>query len=262
MLKITSVRHAFPENAGFVINRPYGHLDYTFIHFYNSVEIIVDGKKIVTEPHAVILYKYGTPQHFKSHEPLLHDWFHFVGGFDGLELDNLKFDRVYYPKNINFITDTVAEIENEFFGNKPNRNFIYDCKIKELFIKLDRDIANNEDSISNPEYIKDFRYLRGEIFSNLSDNWTVAKMAKRLGMSESHFYLLYKRIYGISPTADLIKAKIDSAKNTLRFQNTSITNIAESLGYQNTTHFIRQFKKSVGISPSQYRNKHKNGSQF
>lgn len=260
MLKITSIRHAFPEKASFYIDRPNGLGEFLFLHFYNSVEIIINEKKIITEPHAVILYNPDTPEFYKSHEPLLHDWFHFRGDSDGLNLNNLKFDQVYYPNNYKIITETVAELETEFFSDKPNRDFIYDCKIKELFIKLDRDIANNADSISNPEYIKDFRYLRGEIFSNLSDNWTVAKMAKRLGMSESHFYLLYKRIYGITPTADLIKAKLDSAKNTLRFQNTSITNIAESLGYQNTTHFIRQFKKSVGISPSQYRNKHKNGS--
>lgn len=256
MLKITSIRHTFPEKAGFVINRPYGHLEYTFLHFYNSVEIIKEGKKIITEPHAVILYKYGTPQYFKSREPLLHDWFHFVGEFDGLLLNNFKVNEIYYPKNLKFITQTVAELENEFFGNKPNRDFVYDCKIKELFVKLDRDISNTENEIKKDEYIEDFRHLRGQVFSNLSEPWSVAKMAKKLGMSESHFYLLYKKIYGITPTADLIKAKIDSAKNTLRFQNTSITNIAESLGYQNTTHFIRQFKKFVGISPSKYRNNH------
>ena len=85
-------------------------------------------------------------------------------------------------------------------------------------------------------------------------------MAKKIGLSESHFYLLYKKIYGITPTSDLIKVKIDSAKHMLRFQKTQIGDIAANLGYQNTTHFIRQFKKMVGISPSQYRNKHKNGS--
>ncbi len=260
MYKVTSIRHAFPEKAGFFIDRPNGLGEFLFLHFYNSVEIIINGKKIMTEPHAVILYNPSTPEYYKSYEPLLHDWFHFKGNNDNLILNNLKFDEIFYPNNYNFITETVAELETEFFKGDLNRDFLYDLKIKELLIKLDRDVSNKNDELSNLEHITDFRYLRGEVFSNLGDNWPVSKMAKRLGMSESHFYLLYKKIYGITPTADLIKAKIDSAKNTLRFHNTQISDIAESLGYQNTTHFIRQFKKSIGISPSQYRNKHKNGS--
>ena len=260
MLNISSVRHAFPENAGFFIDRKHGHKDYTFLHFYNSVEIIKNGKVIKTEPHAVILYNPHTPQYYKSHEPLLHDWFHFYGNTDDLTLDTFDFDQIYYPNNYKYIIETVAELETEFFSNKPNRDFLIDLKIKELLIKLDRDIANKQDDYIDSAYRKDFRYLRGEIFSNLNQNWTVEKMAKRLNISESHFYLMYKKIYGITPTADLIKAKIDSAKNMLRFHNASIGNIAECLGYQNTTHFIRQFKSNVGLTPTQYRNKHKNGS--
>lgn len=259
MLKITSVRHAFPESQGFVIDRPNGHREYTFIHFYNSVEIKINGRKIITEPHAIILYKPETPQYYKSYEPLIHDWFHFVGEFDSLTLNNFKFDEIYYPKAYNIITETVAELENEFFGDKINRNFIYDSKTKELFVKLDRDIANTKCEPMNTEYVEGFRYLRGEVFSNLKHSWTVSKMARRMGLSESHFYLLYKKIYGITPTADLIKAKIDSARNTLRFQNTPIGEIAANLGYQNTTHFIRQFKNAVGVSPTAYRNEFKNG---
>lgn len=259
MFKVTSIRHAFPEKAGFFIDRPNGLGELLFLHFYNSVEIILHGKKIITEPHAVILYNPDTPEYYKSYEPLLHDWFHFEGDSDGLILNNLKFDKIYYPNNYKFITETVAELETEFFKSDTHRDFLYDLKIKELLIKLDRDITNNKEDLLNSEYIKDFRYLRGEVFSNLDKVWTVSTMARRLGLSESHFYLLYKKIYGITPTADLIKAKIDNAKNMLRFKNISVGDIAESLGYQNTTHFIRQFKSMVGLTPTQYRNKHKNG---
>ena len=34
-----------------------------------------------------------------------------------------------------------------------------------------------------------------------------------------------------------------------------IEEIAEGLGYDNVTHFIRQFKKEVGLSPSSFRKK-------
>ena len=78
-------------------------------------------------------------------------------------------------------------------------------------------------------------------------------MAERLNLSESRFYALYKSIFGISPTADIINARIYSAKNMLQFSNDKIEKIAAELGYKNTTHFIRQFKSSTGVTPSKYR---------
>lgn len=256
IIKISSIRHAFPENAGFFIDRKNGHIDYTFLHFYNSVEIIKDGKSIKTQPHAVILYDRKTPQYFKSEEPLIHDWFHFNGCLDDLTLPVFAFDEIYYPNNFQMITETVAELEAEFFAHKSNSDMLMDLKIKELLIKLDRDILKSQEDAVDLEYIKKFRLLRGEIFSSLSADWSVANMAKRINLSESHFYVLYKKIYGITPTADLINAKMISAKNML-MRNMLIDDIALNLGYKNTTHFIRQFKNCVGMTTSEYRKKHK-----
>lgn len=253
MLKISSVRHAFPENAGFFIDRKNGHKDFTFLHFYNSVEIIKDGKIIKTEPHAVILYNKETPQYFKSNEPLIHDWFHFDGCIGDLGINTFQFDEIYYPNNYKYIIQTIAELEMEFWSNNLNSDLLSDLKIKELFIKLDRDITNNETNSIDSAYTKAFRSLRQEIFSSLNADWSVANMAKKINLSESHFYLLYKKIYGITPTVDLINAKINSAKNMLMFKDMLIDDIAANLGYKNTTHFIRQFKGCVGMTPSEYR---------
>ena len=77
MFKTESIRHAWPEKAGFAINRPKGHWQYTFLHFFNSVEILAEGKLTKAPPHACILYRPGTPQYFISRQPLTHDWIHF-----------------------------------------------------------------------------------------------------------------------------------------------------------------------------------------
>ena len=79
MIEITGIRHAWPERAGFVIDRPAGHPHYTFLHFCSSVEILAGGLRQTAPPHACILYAPGTPQFFSSAGPLLHDWFHFTG---------------------------------------------------------------------------------------------------------------------------------------------------------------------------------------
>jgi len=255
MIELTQIRHTYPENAGFCIERRHGRADYTFIHFYNSVEITIDGREIQTQPHAVILYAPGVPQKYRSPEPLLHDWFHFDGSLADLSFAVLRPNKIFYPGEFSQITKTVAEMEHEFFGSRKNRAALLELLLRELLIRIDRSLEATD---PNPGSVRSdieqrFRAYRGELFSSLDVRRTVADMAREMNLSQSRFFALYKAIFGISPTADLINARINSAKNLLLFQDRRIEDIAVLLGYENVTHFIRQFKTAVGVTPTSYR---------
>lgn len=255
MTEITAVRHAYPEAAGFFIDRKQGYgKGYTLLHFHNSVEIGQDGGTAVTQPHAVIIYDPETPQYFKSREPLIHDWMHFKGDIsETAGLSALPLNTVFYPANFSCITKIIAEIECEFFADEADRGQMLRLKLGELFIKIGRGLKKPEYQPQSPEMLEKFQTLRGEMFMSLSEEWTVGRMAERVFLSESRFYSLYKSFFGISPLADLINAKINSAKNMLVFGKSSIEETAALLGYQNTTHFIRQFKQHTGTTPAKYR---------
>lgn len=251
MLNVTDIRHAWPESAGFFINRTNGHPEYTFLHFFNSVTLEYNGVTVKTQPHAVILFSPGTPQLFMSNEPLLHDWMHFTlsAPFDfGFPTDTLC-----YPSHSEFITDAVRELEAEFFDSRPRSREYMEIKARELFLKLSREIDSNGEMGINLETKEKLRYLRGHMFSHLRESWTVERMAEELGLSQSRFFTVYKSFYGISPVSDLIRARMNSAKNMLLYSERRIEEIAVLLGYHNVTHFIRQFKKENGVSPSAYR---------
>ncbi len=257
MINLSSVRCAFPENENFRMRRPHGHAEYTFLHFHNSVQLSVGGKMVTTAPHAVILYSPNTPQYFSTIGPLIHDWFHFTGQISDFFTPDFHPDEIYYPSDHTFVTETVAALETEFFANRKNREALLDLKTKELLLKLARSIGEPQSPLISTHTEQLFRMLRSEVFASLGEDWSVKNMAQRVDLSESHFYALYKKVFGISPTADLINAKINSAKNMLRFQNNKIEEISLLLGYENKTHFIRQFKKSIGQTPSAYRARHK-----
>ncbi len=258
LINITQLRHAYPEKAGFYISRPNGYGEYTLLHFYNSVEMLVDGKLVKTEPHAVILYDIGTPQYFKSEMPLVHDWMHFNGEFPKFVANcAFKPDKIYYPRPHAFITQLIRELESEYYGDLPEKECLIQLKTQELFIKLNRAVEPHPITEISKETVKALRYLRGEMFSTLKTNWTIEEMAKRVAVSPSRIYPLYKKVYGISPMADLINARINSAKNMLAVGNEKVEDIAWNLGYQNTTHFIRQFKQKVGCTPARYRKEQK-----
>lgn len=258
LVKITRLRHAFPEKAQFFIDRKKGYPEYTLLHFHNSIEIIIDGRVIKTEPHSVIIYDIGFPQYFKSYLPLVHDWLHFTGDVAELfKTCDINMNQLYYPDSYDFITQILAEMETEFYSRRQNREEILNVKFNELFLKLGRSINKDRTVDYNYETEQKFRYLRGKMFSSLNNSWSVSDMAKVVNLSEPRVFAIYKSIFGISPKADLINARINSAKNMLSFTNKKLNDIAFELGYLEITHFIRQFKQNTGYSPASYRKKYK-----
>lgn len=254
MLKITAIRHAWPEHAGFTLNRRNGHPDYSFIHFSNGAEIRLRGELVTVPHHACILYTPGTPQYIHSQHELIHDWFHFSGDPTALlSRTGIPTDTLFHPLRSEFITDIIREMENEFLAERNGRDELLSLKTEELFIKLSRAVSGESTAVIDTSTSERLRKLRGEIFLSLDHPWSVAEMASRVGLSESRFYSVYRSFYGNSPMDDLIRARIDAAKNALSFSNQPVSSIAESLGYNNLTHFIRQFRSFTGISPAKYR---------
>lgn len=252
-MKLTNIRHAYPEKHIF-IDRKKGLSEYTLLHFFHSVKIMYHGEMIETKPHAVIIYDKWTPQLFRNETPIVHDWMHFDGDASELRsLSNLELDTIYYPSHSEFITQLTKEMETEFYGERQDRKRLIELKFEELMIKLGRAVSGEAESVFAPETNEKFSQLRERMFSSLGEKWPVERMAREVGLSKSRFFSIYKAIYGISPTADVIEARVNAAKNMLFYGKKSIQEIAASLGYDNTTHFIRQFKKETGYSPASYR---------
>ena len=257
MILLTNIRHAYPEPAGFHMIRPHGHEDYTFLHFFNYMKFIINGEEITAPAGSFIIYRPGMPQEFISELPLVHNWAHFRGDISHILLENgLECDKLYTPSSSSFVTDIIQEMEMEFFSQKNGAAILINHKFEELMIKLGRAVSTSNETEFNDVIRSKFKTLRETLFATLHEDWSVERMANLTGYSTSRFNAIYKSIYGISPTADLINARINRAKNLLVLEDLSVEEISNALGYQNLTHFIRQFKRKVGCSPTMYRKNH------
>ena len=78
------------------------------------------------------------------------------------------------------------------------------------------------------------------------------EMAKAAGISTVYFRKLFTAAYGISPAAYVQNLRINKAKDMLKSDYGSITDIALSLGYSDIYDFSRVFKRLTGISPAAY----------
>jgi Transcriptional regulator containing an amidase domain and an AraC-type DNA-binding HTH domain len=81
----------------------------------------------------------------------------------------------------------------------------------------------------------------------------IDELAKKAGVSTRQFNRIFKKNYGVSPVDYLIKLRIDKTALLLSNTDMSIIDIAIENGFCDSTHFARQFKTVLGVTPTAYR---------
>lgn len=93
---------------------------------------------------------------------------------------------------------------------------------------------------------------------HMSKKVSLDNMANHCEVSVSHFCLLFKRKTSHTPVEFLNNLRIQQACQLLDLTNLNISEISEKLGFSDPFYFSRVFKKSIGLSPRDYR-KQKSG---
>lgn len=84
------------------------------------------------------------------------------------------------------------------------------------------------------------------------EDWTVAQLALRAGMSRSSFLLRFLRLVGMAPIAYLKAWRVKCAQDLIR-QGVGLKVIASSIGYGSQASFTRAFVQEVGLPPAEWR---------
>jgi len=90
------------------------------------------------------------------------------------------------------------------------------------------------------------------MMDHIMGNVTIENLMKYSGLNRMGVNRIFKQNYGISPIQYFIKLKIELAKKYLREDNYNISQVSELLGYSSVHYFSLQFKKTTGMSPTEY----------
>jgi transcriptional regulator GlxA family with amidase domain len=82
---------------------------------------------------------------------------------------------------------------------------------------------------------------------------TVAELARRCGLSRSHFTRAFKASLGLPPHHWLMHFRIARAKDRLATTGDSIADIAVTCGFADQSHLTRVFHDLTGTSPAAWR---------
>ncbi|MBW7457261.1 helix-turn-helix domain-containing protein [Paenibacillus sepulcri] len=95
------------------------------------------------------------------------------------------------------------------------------------------------------------QYMKEQLESNLS----LEELVAHTRISKQHLNHLFKQSTGFAPIDYYLRMKIQRAGQLLDLTDRSIKDIGLSLGFQDPYYFSRLFKKMIGLSPTEYRNK-------
>jgi AraC-like DNA-binding protein len=104
-------------------------------------------------------------------------------------------------------------------------------------------------AVSDERLVHALRLMHGDPGRNMS----LTELAKAAGMSRTRFAVHFKSVAGVAPLTYLTAWRMRLAERALREDDTSIFELAASLGYASESAFSHAFKRVTGESPRTYR---------
>lgn len=157
-------------------------------------------------------------------------------------------DIMFYLKKF------ISECENGFPGANDLR-VVFSIIMTHQLIRNILNISNQVDITTDK-----FEIQRTVAFmhQHFGEKLSIAGLAKKANMSESHFIRVFKTETGLPPMEYLIKIRHCNAKMLLRGGIDSITEVSLQCGFNSISHFSTSFSKHIGMTPSEYQKSYSN----
>jgi AraC family transcriptional regulator, arabinose operon regulatory protein len=193
---------------------------------------------------------------YGSHEsqPWSIYWIHF-GGTSLPDFNKMQVVKNHFkPRHIK-TSDTIISLFTSIYKTLESGysidNLAFSSMCLSHYLTLFIYNSRHFESISTRTDIIDnvIRYMQDNINSNI----TLQDLCDHFHYSPSRFSGLFKNRTGFSPIDYFIQLKMQKASQLLDFTDQAIKDIAAAFGFDDPYYFSRRFRKTIGLSPKQYR---------
>ena len=253
-MQIKKMGYQHTHDASFHIDRPFGSGDWLLLLVFSPSKLLLNQTEHTTTEPYFILYNNGTPQHYgATADSYTDDWVHL--SFNERDLAHLKelgipFDTPVFLNNMDRLSKLLESITYEFHSPHPlkQENLTLYLRLFFNYLSEEFDAVKHKD----PHFLQ-FNLLRSRMYNEPYLYHSPDELAKEAGLSRSSFQHIYRKLYGTGVIADLIRARTEYACYLLSSTTLPVYRIADTCGYHNEIHFMRQFKEQTGKTPTEYR---------
>ncbi len=217
-----------------------------------------------------LLKSYNTYQSYTSYEQSIRinnpgevhcgkssQWSH-VNFYPTVELISNLYEQIFHERKTPFFERHIIDNKELFFKLHIFFN-AYFKKEEELVIETLLIDALSSLILSNTIYIKEYKKIFEDkkivkdtfefIKDSIDCDFTLDILAKNVNLSKFHFLRLFKKEFGITPHAFIINERLNQANNLIK-NGCKISEASLNVGFNDQSHFGRNFKKYFGYSPS------------
>lgn len=155
------------------------------------------------------------------------------------------------------IIKTFVELIIKEIQNKQDE---YSEKIQVTLIEYLLIIAlrkqNNDMTYSSEDDINVVRLIfkvQSFLDEHYSENLRINEISQKFHISVPYFSSCFKHYIGKSPKKYLMQLRLNAASHKLTHTSETIIDIAYSVGFADVNNFIRRFKETFKVTPSQFR---------
>ena len=235
------------HDKDFCVLRENGHPVYLLLLVKTPSLFERDGAWQKIPPDTAVLFRPGQRHSYRADgAPYADCWMH-ISSPEPLLFESFPFGEPLPLHDKRRFYALFGIIRDEYFADRPNGNTVIRALTSALLEMLSAETGAHDPLFAS------FLALRERIFREPAAAWNAAASARTLGVSCGYFHTLYKRFFGTTFLADVIRARTERAEELLRATKEPVARIAERCGYWNVEHFIRQFRAATGVSPARWR---------
>ena len=202
---------------------------------------------IVREGEAVLL-DCRNPHAYYSKDSLDFLWFHFNGNSSS-EYATYLYEKV----GIVFSGVSIASL-NEVFSEIFHRARMDIVNEHRISLAVNQALCCLADTAQNPQVMNDLiRPATDYIHSHYQEQINLDQLAQMCRVSVAHLVRVFKKHINCTPHEYLLTCRLHQAKQHLTSSEATIEEIAEQCGFNSASHFARAFRRSSGITPSEFR---------
>lgn len=212
------------------------------------------GKPMQIDPHAAV--GIGEVHHGDKNAPLNA---RMLGGYFQFDTDDAGLLVSLLPRQIHIqgaerLALLVKLVADEANGQKPGRELSLSRLVEVLLIEALRSAETTEAPPGLLQGLTDAKLGEAirEMHRDPAHNWSVEELAKKVALSRSGFFDRFSRHVGMPPMEYLLGWRMALAKDLLRKDEMSLSEVAERVGYGSASTFSTAFSKHVGQPPGRY----------
>lgn len=189
-----------------------------------------------------------------------------INCLEGYYIDIIDYRMFDFDGNSLTCSDAPVKLYSSLVGSFLSHHAkLYDTMNKEprFYLKCNSvvyDFLSDIIQMYRKDMHSEMRYMNiSKAVTYLEQNYTQPISNKFLAnlcsISQDCFIRTFKMYYDTTPRKYILDLRISKAKEMLVSQSKTVSEIAYALGFESPTYFTNMFKKKVGVSPSQYKNR-------